>query len=213
MEVIDVPGYSEYEKLEIAKKFLVPKQLAENGLGDAAIKFRDAAILEIIRHYTMESGVRSLEREIARVVRKLAQEAVEKGFAAQPAQLASWSAAVTEKKAASLLGKRRREDDVIFKEPRAGVAYGLAWTEAGGTLLPVEALVFEGDEGLLLTGNLGDVMKESARAALSFIRSKATDFGLGEEDFRKMTVHVHVPEGAMPKDGPSAGITLVASLV
>lgn len=116
-------------------------------------------------------------------------------------------------KAASLLGKRRREDDVIFKEPRAGVAYGLAWTEAGGTLLPVEALVFEGDEGLLLTGNLGDVMKESARAALSFIRSKASDFGLVEQDFRKRTVHVHVPEGAIPKDGPSAGITLVASLV
>ncbi len=213
MEVIEVPGYSEYEKLEIAKKFLVPKQLAENGLGDASIKFREGAILEIIRHYTMESGVRSLEREIARVVRKLAQEAVEKGFAAEPAKLAAWSAAVTEKKASSLLGKRRREDDVVFKEPRAGVAYGLAWTEAGGTLLPVESLVFEGDEGLILTGNLGDVMKESARASLSFIRSKAVDFGLGEKDFRKKTVHVHVPEGAIPKDGPSAGITLVASLV
>jgi ATP-dependent Lon protease len=213
MEVIEVPGYSEYEKLEIAKKFLVPKQVAENGLGGASIKFRDAAILEIIRHYTMESGVRSLEREIARVVRKLAQEAVEQGLAAEPEKLALWSATVTEKKAAELLGKRRREEDVVFKEPRAGVAYGLAWTEAGGTLLPVEALVFEGDEGLLLTGNLGDVMKESARAALSFIRSKAADFGLGEEDFRKKTVHVHVPEGAIPKDGPSAGITLVASLV
>jgi ATP-dependent Lon protease len=213
MEVIEVPGYSEYEKLEIAKKFLVPKQLSENGLGSAAIKFRDAAILEIIRHYTMESGVRSLEREIARVVRKLAQEAVGRGFATEPEKLALWSTAVTEKKATSLLGKRRREDDVIFKEPRVGVAYGLAWTEAGGTLLPVEALIFEGDEGLILTGNLGDVMKESARAALSYIRSKAADFGLGEEDFRKKTVHVHVPEGAIPKDGPSAGITLVASLV
>ena len=213
MEVIEVPGYSEYEKLEIAKKFLVPKQLTENGLGDASIKFRDAAILEIIRHYTMESGVRSLEREIARVVRKLAQEAVEQGLATEPAKIADWSATVTEKKAGALLGKRRREDDVIFKESRAGVAYGLAWTEAGGTLLPVEALVFEGDEGLILTGNLGDVMKESARAALSFIRSKAADFGLGEQDFRKKTVHVHVPEGAIPKDGPSAGITLVASLL
>ena len=213
MEIIEVPGYSEYEKLEIAKKFLVPKQVVENGLGDASIKFRDAAILEIIRHYTMESGVRSLEREIARVVRKLAQEAVEKGFAADPAKLVGWSTLVTEKKAAVLLGKRRREDDVIFKEPRAGVAYGLAWTEAGGTLLPVEALVFEGDEGLILTGNLGEVMKESARAALSFIRSKAVDFGLGEKDFHKKAVHVHVPEGAIPKDGPSAGITLVASLV
>jgi ATP-dependent Lon protease len=213
MEVIEVPGYSEFEKLEIAKKFLVPKQVSENGLGGAAVQFRDSAILEIIRHYTMESGVRSLEREIARVVRKLAQEAVEQGLAAEPAKLAGWASSVTEKKVAALLGKRRREDDVIFKEPRAGVAYGLAWTEAGGTLLPVEALVFEGDGGLILTGNLGDVMKESARAALSFIRSKASDFGLREQDFHKKTVHVHVPEGAIPKDGPSAGITLVASLV
>ena len=213
MEVIEIPGYSEFEKLEIAKKFIIPKQLSENGLGDARVDFRDAAILEIIRHYTMESGVRNLEREIARVVRKLAQDAVERGFAEAPDKLAAWSASVTEKKAASLLGKRRREDDVLFKEVRAGVAYGLAWTEAGGTLLPVEALVFQGDEGLILTGNLGDVMKESARAALSFIRSKAADFGLGEEDFRKRTVHIHVPEGAIPKDGPSAGITLIAALV
>jgi ATP-dependent Lon protease len=213
MEVIEVPGYSEYEKLEIAKKFIVPKQVSENGLGGASVSFDDGAILEVIRHYTMESGVRNLEREIARIVRKLAQEAVEQGMAEEPEKLAHWSASVTEGKAAQLLGKRRREDDVVFKEPRAGVAYGLAWTEAGGTLLPVEALVFEGDEGLILTGNLGDVMKESARASLSFIRSKAADFGLGEEDFRKKTVHVHVPEGAIPKDGPSAGITLVASLV
>ena len=213
MEIIEVPGYSEYEKLEIAKKFLVPKQLAENGMGGAAVKFRDAAILEIIRHYTMESGVRSLEREIAHVVRKLAQEAVGLGLATEPEKLAEWSSIVTEKKAGILLGKRRREDDVLFKEPRAGVAYGLAWTEAGGTLLPVESLVFEGDEGLILTGNLGDVMKESARAALSFIRSKAADFGLSEQEFHKKTVHVHVPEGAIPKDGPSAGITLVASLL
>ena len=161
----------------------------------------------------MESGVRSLEREIACVVRKLAQEAVGRETRPNPRNSRSGRPPVMEKKAASLLGKRRREDDVIFKEPRAGVAYGLAWTEAGGTLLPVEALVFEGDEGLILTGNLGDVMKESARAALSYIRSKAADFGLGEEDFRKKTVHVHVPEGAIPKDGPSAGITLVASLL
>jgi ATP-dependent Lon protease len=213
MEVIEIPGYSEFEKLEIAKKFIVPKQLAESGLGGARVSISDEAILEAIRHYTMESGVRNLEREIARIVRKLAQEAVEQGLAAEPERLAQWSAAVNEKKAARLLGKRRREDDVVFKEPRPGVAYGLAWTEAGGTLLPVEALVFEGEEGLLLTGNLGDVMKESARAALSFIRSKAADFGLASEDFRKKTVHVHVPEGAIPKDGPSAGITLVAALV
>jgi ATP-dependent Lon protease len=213
MEIIEVPGYSEYEKLEIAKKFIVRKQLAENGLGSSAIHFRDAAILEIIRHYTMESGVRSLEREIAHVVRKLAQEAVEKGLASEPEKLAAWSATVTEKRVASMLGKRRREGDVLFAEPAVGVAYGLAWTETGGTLLPVEALSFSGDEGLILTGNLGDVMKESARAALSFIRSKASEMGLAEADFRKRVLHIHVPEGAIPKDGPSAGITLVASLV
>jgi ATP-dependent Lon protease len=213
MEVIEVPGYSEYEKLEIAKKFIVRKQLAENGLGSAAVRFRDPAILEIIRHYTMESGVRNLEREIAHVVRKLAQEAVEKGLASEPSKIAAFSTTVTERRIASLLGKRRREDDVLFKEQAGGVAYGLAWTETGGTLLPVESLVFPGEEGLILTGNLGDVMKESARAALSFIRSRAGDFGLSEADFRKRVVHVHVPEGAIPKDGPSAGITLVASLV
>jgi len=213
MEIIEIPGYSEFEKLEIAKKFIVPKQVAESGLGGASISIADGAILEIIRHYTMESGVRSLEREIARIVRKLAQEAVEQGLATDPERLAMWSVVVDEKKVAALLGKRRREDDVLFKERRPGVAYGLAWTEAGGTLLPVESLVFEGSDGLILTGNLGDVMKESARAALSFIRSKAADFGLAEEDFRKKTVHIHVPEGAIPKDGPSAGITLIASLL
>jgi len=213
MEVIEIPGYSEYEKLEIARKFIIPKQLAENGLKDAEVKFRDPAVLEIIRHYTMESGVRNLEREIARVVRKLAQEAVAKNLAQSPEGLCAWKPTITEKKIAELLGKRRREDDVVFKDSRAGVAYGLAWTEAGGTILPVESLVFDGTEGLILTGNLGDVMKESARAALSFIRSKASEFGLGEGDFHKKTVHIHVPEGAIPKDGPSAGITLVASLL
>ncbi|MDP3176858.1 MAG: endopeptidase La, partial [Spirochaetaceae bacterium] len=213
MEVIEVPGYSEYEKLEIAKKFIVPKQIAENGLSSASIRFRDASILQIIRHYTMESGVRNLEREIARVVRKLAQEAVEKGLAADRGKLAAWTAIVTEKRAVALLGKKRREEDLLFSEPRAGVAYGLAWTESGGSILPVESLVFDGEEGLILTGNLGDVMKESARAALSFIRSRGPDFGLAAADFQKRTVHIHVPEGAIPKDGPSAGITLVASLV
>jgi len=213
MEVIEVPGYSEYEKLEIAKKFIVPKQIEENGLSGAGLKFRDAAILEIVRHYTMESGVRSLEREIARVVRKLAKEAVEKGCADDPTKLGDWSPLVTEKRVAALLGKRRREGDVVFGDPKPGVAYGLAWTEAGGTLLPVESAVFEGSEGLILTGNLGDVMKESARAALTYLRSRAADYGLSEADFRKKSVHIHVPEGAIPKDGPSAGITMATSIL
>ena len=213
MEIIEVPGYSEYEKLEIAKHFIIPKQLEESGLGKAKLGIRDDAILEIVRHYTMESGVRNLEREIAHVMRKFAQEAVRKGFAADTEGIANWKTVLTEKRVAEMLGRRRREEDAVFKEPRVGVAYGLAWTESGGTILPVESLVFEGEEGLLLTGNLGDVMKESARAALSFIRSRASDFRLGESDFRKRVVHVHVPEGAIPKDGPSAGITLIASML
>lgn len=213
MEIIETPGYSEYEKLEIAKKFIIPKALAENGLGNSRVSFRDGAILEIIRHYTMESGVRNLEREISRVVRKLAQKAVAEGYAEDITRLSSWAAAVTEKRIGTFLGKRRREDDLFFKEARPGVAYGLAWTESGGSLLPVESAVFSGEEGLILTGNLGDVMKESARAALTFIRSHALELGLGEESFSKRAFHVHVPEGAIPKDGPSAGVTLAVSLL
>jgi ATP-dependent Lon protease len=213
MEVIEVPGYSEYEKLEIAKKFIVPKQIAENGLGSSPVGFQDEAILEIIRHYTMESGVRSLEREIAHVVRRLAKEAVEKGCAADPEKLGAWTERVTKARVTELLGRRLREGDVMFKEARTGVAYGLAWTEQGGTLLPVEASTFAGDEGLILTGNLGDVMKESARAALTYIRSKSEELGLAETLFHKRALHVHVPEGAIPKDGPSAGVTLAASII
>ncbi|MDA8424710.1 MAG: endopeptidase La, partial [Treponema sp.] len=148
-----------------------------------------------------------------RSMRKLAQEAVGKGLAAGTEGLANWRIVLTEKRVSQMLGRRRREETAVYKEPRLGVAYGLAWTESGGTILPVEALLFEGEEGLILTGNLGDVMKESARAALSFIRSRAADFGLAESDFRKRVVHVHVPEGAIPKDGPSAGVTLIASML
>jgi ATP-dependent Lon protease len=213
MEVIEVPGYSEYEKLEIAKKFIVPKQLEENGFGPASLSIEDGAILEIIRHYTMESGVRNLEREVAHVVRRLAQEAVEKGCAESPELLASWRAEVGEARVPELIGRRRREDDFTFKEARIGVANGLAWTEQGGTLLPVETATFPGDDGLILTGNLGDVMKESARAALTCIKSKSGSFGLSEADFHKKALHIHVPEGAIPKDGPSAGVTLAASIL
>ena len=213
MEIIEIPGYSEYEKLEIAKKFIIPKSIAASGFDASRIAFRDAAILDIVRHYTMESGVRNLEREISRVVRKLALEAVAKGCAADPALLAAWSATITEKRVAKLLGRRRREDDFELADSRPGVANGLAWTESGGTLLPIEASVFRSEDGLILTGNLGDVMKESARAALTYIRSRAGEFGLGDEDFQKRSAHIHVPEGAIPKDGPSAGVALAASLL
>ncbi len=213
MEVIEIPGYSEYEKLEIARHFIIPKQLAENGLEDSGVRIRDDAVLEIIRHYTMESGVRSLEREIAHVIRKTAQKAVDKGYARDPARLEEFSCSVTAKGIPGLLGKRIHDDDLVYRDPNPGVSYGLAWTEMGGTLLPVETSAFEGEGELILTGNLGDVMKESARAALSYIEARAAVFGLSHQDFRRKTLHIHVPEGAIPKDGPSAGITLAASLL
>lgn len=213
MEVIEIPGYSEYEKLEIARHFIIPKQLEENGLSDSRVSFRNDAVLEIIRHYTMESGVRSLEREIAHVIRKIAQKAVDKGFAREPSRISEFSCTVSAKGIPGLLGKRVHDDDLVYRDPNPGVAYGLAWTEMGGTLLPVETSAFEGDGELILTGNLGDVMKESARAALSYIEARAPSFGLSPADFRRKTLHIHVPEGAIPKDGPSAGITLAASLL
>lgn len=213
MEVIEIPGYSENEKLEIAKNFIIPRQMAENGLAGSGLRIRDEAILEVIRHYTMESGVRNLEREIARMIRKSAEKAVEAGFAAKPEGVAGFKRVVRASTVPSLLGKRRHEHDLIFADPGTGLACGLAWTEQGGTVLPVEVSVFEGEGELILTGNLGDVMKESARTALSFIRSNAGLYGLEAKDFSGRTVHVHVPEGAIPKDGPSAGITLVAAIL
>lgn len=212
MEVIEIPGYSEYEKLEIAKHFIVPKQIAENGLAGSGVRIRDDAVLEIVRHYTMESGVRSLEREIAKVVRKVAEDAVAKGFAGGEKALASFRRSVGASSLQRLLGKRRHENDLIFREPGPGLACGLAWTEMGGTVLPVEASSFEGEGELILTGNLGDVMKESARAALTYLRAHAAEYGLSAKEFSGRTVHVHVPEGAIPKDGPSAGITLAAAI-
>ncbi len=212
MEVIEIPGYSEYEKLEIAKHFIVPKQIRENGLGDSGLRIRDDAVLEIVRHYTMESGVRSLEREIARVVRKTAERAVADGYAGGEKNISDFKRIVGAASLRKLIGKRRHENDLIFTEPGPGLACGLAWTEMGGTVLPVEASGFEGEGELILTGNLGDVMKESARAALTYLRAHATEYGLSAKSFSKRTLHIHVPEGAIPKDGPSAGITLAAAI-
>jgi ATP-dependent Lon protease len=212
MEMIEIPGYSEYEKLEIAKHFIVPKQIAENGLGGSGLKIRDDAILEIIRHYTMESGVRSLEREIARVVRKSAEKAVASGFASGDKPIQDFKRLIGASSLHKLIGKRRHENDLVFSDPMPGIACGLAWTEMGGTVLPVEASGFDGEGELILTGNLGDVMKESARAALTYLRAHAEEYGLCQKDFSGKTLHIHVPEGAIPKDGPSAGITLAAAI-
>jgi ATP-dependent Lon protease len=214
MEIIEIPGYGENEKLAIAKQFLVPKELRENNLGAAKISFRDESLREIIRHWTMESGVRGLEREIARCVRRIAREAVNREYGKDPAKpLSSYKKAVGPGDLEKLLGRRKYKKDVVFSEARIGVCYGLAWTETGGTVLPVETIGFEGNGEFIITGNLGDVMKESARIALSYLRSARGRYQVLVKDLGKTDFHVHVPEGAIPKDGPSAGITLAASLL
>lgn len=225
MEVIEVPGYGEREKLQIAKSFLVPKQLSENGIGESKTVFKDEAILDIIRHYTMESGVRGLEREIARCVRRIAREAVKKGYGNPPTEpaadegpgptknISAFKRSIASKDLEKLLGRKKHRSDVVYAESRIGVTYGLAWTETGGTILPVEAVRLEGSGDLILTGNLGDVMKESARTALSYLRSESAAYGLSADDSAKGDFHLHVPEGAIPKDGPSAGIALAAALL
>jgi ATP-dependent Lon protease len=214
MEIIEIPGYGENEKLAIAQQFLVPKELGENGLGAATITFTDETIREIIRHWTMESGVRGLEREIARCVRRIARDAVKDEYGKDPEKpITSFHKAVDQEDLEKLLGRRKYKNDVVFKEARIGVSYGLAWTETGGTILPVETSRFEGNGELIITGNIGDVMKESARIALSYLRSIQDGYEFLVEDLGKTDFHVHVPEGAIPKDGPSAGITLAASLL
>jgi len=288
MEVIEIPGYTEYEKSCIATDFIIPKQIEENGLAEAQIKFQPAAVLKLIREYTMESGVRNLEREIGNLIRKIAREAIASGKltlpeesdgstptgealgeaavsavsavlnenaleqvpgieggdpppsapsttdreepespgpdltavpaalipkADKPGKTAPFRYTVTPRSVVKFLGKERFTEDRVYSEVRPGLAHGMAWTEMGGTLLPVEASVLTGSGELILTGSLGDVMKESAKAAHSFLRAHAEEFHLPEEFPQKMDIHIHVPEGAIPKDGPSAGITLTAALL
>lgn len=214
MEIIEIPGYGEREKLQIAKQFLVPKELSENALDRAHVSFQDPALLDIIRYYTMESGVRGLEREIARCVRRVAKEAVHRGYGVLEGKpIESFKRQIRRENLEKLLGRKKYKLDVVFKDARVGVSYGLAWTETGGTILPVETVRFEGSGDFIMTGNLGDVMKESARTALSYLRSVADRYAFAVEDLGKTDFHIHVPEGAIPKDGPSAGITLAASLL
>jgi ATP-dependent Lon protease len=214
MEIIEIPGYGELEKLSIAKQFLVPKELSENGLRDAAISFTDEAILEVIRHWTMESGVRGLEREIARCARRIAREAVQKEYGISDKKpIESFKKKLQKKDLEKLLGRKKYKNDVVYQEARTGVSYGLAWTETGGTILPVESTGFEGSGECVMTGNLGDVMKESARIALSYLRSISEKYAVKGPGIAKTDFHIHVPEGAIPKDGPSAGITVAASLL
>jgi len=204
MEMLELPGYTEEEKLKIAQKYLIPKQLNEHGLTESHIQFEEKAITEIVKSYTREAGVRNLEREIAAVCRGVAKEVVEGKTESKAIKKASVS---------SYLGSIKFFSEVAERTSRAGVATGLAWTPFGGDILFVEATKMKGKGELILTGSLGDVMKESARAALSYIRSNASELKISDDVFNKYDIHIHVPAGAIPKDGPSAGVTLFTSLV
>ncbi len=205
MEVIRIPGYTESEKLNIAKRYLLKKQREANGLAEENIEFSDGAILGIIRRYTREAGVRNLEREIASVCRKAAVEVVKTDRNAH--------VKVTSSSLSKYLGPPRFRYGIADVEPQIGATTGLAWTELGGELLTVEVTIVPGRGKLTVTGQLGDVMQESAHAAMSYVRSRAELLGLDKNFYQKVDIHIHVPEGAIPKDGPSAGITLATALV
>ena len=204
MEVLRLHGYTEHEKVEIAKQFLVRKQMAQAGLTDKNIQFSDDALRQIIRGFTREAGVRNLEREIGNVCRKVARKVVKEG--------ATFSAAIQAEKIGDYLGVLKFRDTLAHEKSEVGLVTGLAWTEVGGSILSTEAMVVDGKGKLTLTGKLGDVMQESAQAAMSYIRSRAARLGLSRDFYRNMDIHVHVPEGAIPKDGPSAGITIATAL-
>jgi ATP-dependent Lon protease len=204
MEIIRIAGYTELEKLNIAKRYLVKKQREANGLSESNIEFADSALLSIVRHYTKEAGVRSLEREIAAVCRKAAVEVVKKDR--------NTKVKVTPKSLTKLLGPPRYRYGKADDEQKVGVATGLAWTDLGGELLGIEVTVMPGKGKLIITGKLGDVMQESAQAAMSYVRSRAEALGLDRDFYQKVDIHIHVPEGAIPKDGPSAGITMATAL-
>jgi ATP-dependent Lon protease len=203
MEVLELPGYTEEEKVEIARKFLVPRQIKEHGLDPERIHVTRSAIQRIIREYTREAGVRNLEREIGGICRSLARSIAE-GKAGKVSVRAS--------KLPEHIGLPKFSSDILERTGVPGVATGMAWTPAGGDLLFVEATMMPGQKSLVLTGQLGDVMKESAQAALSYVRSKAKNLGISEDFFRDRDLHIHVPAGAIPKDGPSAGVTILTAL-
>ena len=204
MEVIQLSGYTEEEKLEIAKRFILPKQKKENGIADKELKFTDEAINNIIRYYTMESGVRSLERQIAKISRKVVRKLVSKEYK---------NIKITKDNVKTYLGAHKYTMTMALKKPMVGVVMGLAWTEMGGDVLTIEALKYPGTGQLITTGKLGEVMQESMKAAYSFVKFKTRDLKLDEEEFTKNDIHIHVPEGAVPKDGPSAGITVCTAIV
>ncbi|MEW6247823.1 MAG: endopeptidase La [Nitrospirota bacterium] len=203
MEIIEIPGYTEEEKLGITQKYLIPRQLSEHGITEKHIRIAEPAIRQIISHYTREAGVRNLEREVANVMRKVAKKVAEgKGqcYTITPANLHKY------------LGVPKFLPESELDKDEIGVATGLAWTESGGDVLYIEATVMKGKGQLTLTGHLGDVMKESAQAALSYVRSREKSLGINPDMFSKNDLHIHVPAGAIPKDGPSAGITMATAI-
>jgi ATP-dependent Lon protease len=207
LEILNLSGYTEREKVEIAKRHLIAKQAEGNGLDEEKIKFTDDGILEIIRHYTREAGVRNLEREIGSCVRKIARKYV----VAEAKE--DFRAVIDAEKVRELLGTIRFRKQDIARKSEIGLVNGLAWTEVGGDVLQVEATIVKGKGEVTLTGKLGEVMQESARAALTCVRTRAEKLGISHDDFREKDLHIHVPEGAIPKDGPSAGITLATAMV
>ncbi|MCH7761257.1 endopeptidase La [candidate division TA06 bacterium] len=204
MEVIELSGYTEEEKIHIAKRFLVPRQIQENGLTVKRISFEEKALSKIVRDYTREAGVRNLERKIASICRKVARDVADgkKRFVK-----------ITPEKVVVFLGPEKFYSEVAERKGEVGIATGLAWTPAGGEILFIEATKMKGTQGLILTGQLGSVMKESAQAALSCIRSDAKEMGVPENFFENSDIHIHVPSGAIPKDGPSAGIAMAVALI
>jgi ATP-dependent Lon protease len=204
MEVLRLHGYTELEKMEIAKQYLVRKQRTATGLTESNVSFADDAITEIIRSYTREAGVRNLEREIGNICRKVARRVVKEGL--------EYSVKLTGENVSEFLGVAKFRDTLAHEKSEVGLVTGLAWTEVGGSILSTEVTIVDGKGKLTLTGKLGDVMQESAQAAMSYIRSRALRLGLPRDFYRNIDIHVHVPEGAIPKDGPSAGITMATAI-
>jgi ATP-dependent Lon protease len=211
MEVIQLSGYSEEEKLHIARKYLIPRQMAEHGLPPEAVTLTDAAVRTVINEYTREAGVRNLERQLATIARKVAARLATRP-AGDPPDAAGLVVDLAE--VDDYLGPARFKKEVAFRTSTPGVVTGLAWTEAGGDVLYIEATLLPGgNQNIILTGQLGNVMQESARAALSHIRARAGDLGISPEFLAQHDLHVHVPAGAIPKDGPSAGITMATAIL
>jgi len=207
MEIIRLAGYTEREKVSIAERYLIPKQKEQNGLEGVSVEWKRSALRSLVQRYTKESGVRSLEREIGSICRKIAKDVLKKGLADGPQYV------VTPKLVAKFLGPEKYRYGTVEEEDQIGLTTGLAWTELGGELLTVEAQVMPGKGKVTITGKLGEVMQESAQAAMSYVRSRAELLGLEKRFLENIDIHVHVPEGAIPKDGPSAGITMATTLV